>query len=291
MENATKDYGKLAVNVSLYSGCCNPTPLRTVFLPDFLTKTSPYLYNCILSLRNGKDSAIKKRLPAVTISGEFKYRKSTGLIRHSGLICLDFDKVEDTRECKRALSLLPYISFAAESSSGNGVFAIVPISRPDMHDAHFEALKEEMDKVGLKIDAAARDVTRLRIYSYDPDYYINPNSEVFSKVKNLELKRTFTSYARGSDESRFMQLLQIIEGTGTDITDRRDYWRKIGMAIASNFGESGRDYFLRISRFYSKFKPWEANKQYDSFLRGGYQACTLNSIFWIAKQYGVVING
>lgn len=289
MENKT-NFGKLAVNVSLYKGCCNPVPLRTVFLPDFLTKTSPYLCNSLLSLRNGTDLNIKKRLPAVTISGEFKYRASNGLIRHSGLICLDFDKVGNTTECKRALSLLPYVAFAAESSSGNGVFAIVPVSRPDMHSLHFEALKEEMNKIGLNVDSAARDVTRLRIYSYDPDYYMNPNASTFSKVKNIELKHTYTSYVKGSDESRFMQLLELIEGTGTDITDRRDYWRKIGMAIASNFGEAGRDYFLRISRFYSKFKPWEANNQYDSFLRGGYRACTLNSIFWIAKQYGVIIN-
>lgn len=286
-------YGKLMVKVSLYMGYDHPVPERSIWLPEFLTKTSPLLDMYLLNVRSAptKESAKrwKRKLPAVTVSGEFSRRCTEGLIRHTGLICLDFDDC-DVNVTKHLLSLLPYVAFAGESASGKGVFAIVPISRPDMHREHFDALRDEMERKGLLVDGGCSDISRLRGFSHDEDAYFNPNAETWSKVKRPEVAAAYTSYSRGSDEERFLRLLEMIEGMGIDITNSRSSWTKIGMAIASTFGESGRGYWHRISRFYNKYKPYEADKQYDSFLRHGYNRASLSSVFWIAKQYGVMLN-
>lgn len=292
MEN---DWGKLAVKVSLYRGYDDPVPMRSVFLPDFITLTNDRLNSCLRCVREAKDKLVAKRikrsLPAITVSGEFRKRCVDGLIRHSGLMCLDFDGCP-VAKAKHELSKLSYVAFAAESASGKGVFAIIPISRTDMHREHFEALKDEMNNIGLEVDKACNDVCRLRGFSHDPKFYCNPHADTWTRVKVLpNLCSGIVSYSRGSDEDRFIRLLELIEGMQIDITSDRKDWIKIGMAISSTFGESGRGYFHRLSKFYPKYKPFITDKQYSSFLRGGYRNASISSVFWIAKRYGAVLNG
>lgn len=43
-------------------------------------------------------------------------------------------------------------------------------------------------------------------------------------------------------------LIARIEETGTDINERYKHWFRVGCALASEFGEEGRDYFHRLSR-------------------------------------------
>ena len=46
--------------------------------------------------KNKKErDALKEMLPSICFSGEFTQRSKAGLINHSGLICLDFDKFEN----------------------------------------------------------------------------------------------------------------------------------------------------------------------------------------------------
>lgn len=82
-------------------------------------------------LRNIKDkerrSEFKKNhLPFATFSGTFSYRNQKGLIRHSEMICFDFDKVGDNDAVMRAMQMLlddPYFETVLmfTSPSGDGV--------------------------------------------------------------------------------------------------------------------------------------------------------------------------
>ena len=49
----------------------------------------------VVQIRKEKDKAkrneLKKSLPSICFSGTFNKRSDSGLIKHSGLICLDFD--------------------------------------------------------------------------------------------------------------------------------------------------------------------------------------------------------
>ena len=80
------------------------------------------------ALSKDQQAEIKQQIPAVTISGIFKESvKNANLLTHSGLICIDFDAVENPAQLKAELSKDPYSFAALLSASGNGLAAIVRI--------------------------------------------------------------------------------------------------------------------------------------------------------------------
>lgn len=83
------------------------------------------------------------------------------------------------------------------------------------------------------------------------------------------------------------QVIQEIEAKRLDIATAYADWRDIGFAFADAFGESGRDYFHRISCFYSDYTPTDCNEQYDKCLKANGTGITLATFFFHAKQAGV----
>lgn len=287
----------LTAEVSLFESYKNPVPLRTVRMIDFLTKRNHRLSKLVYDIRNSENKdlvkSIKSTLPAITPSGIYKTRHTKDLIRHSGFICLDFDDVKDMDLAWEQLQSCLYVAFLNKSVSGKGLFAIVPIKYPEQHKKHFNSLKSYMlDTYGLRIDKSCSDVSRLRGYSLPDSYYINPSATEYEKIKDDVVMPIPCSpvLARGDkDHERLQMLLDTISRTGVDITQDRGDWIKIGLALAGEYGEIGRGYFHQISRNYSKYKYSQTDRQYSSFLRCGRQ-CSLRSIFYIAKRYGVVLN-
>jgi hypothetical protein len=83
------------------------------------------------ALSKDQRAEIKQQIPVVTISGTFKESvKNANLLTHSGLICIDFDAVENVGQLKADLKKDPYTFAALLSASGNGLAAIVKIE-PD----------------------------------------------------------------------------------------------------------------------------------------------------------------
>ena len=80
-----------------------------------------------------------------------------------------------------------------------------------------------------------------------------------------------------------------LEAAQIDITANYSDWRDIGFALAAEFGEAGRDYYHRISRFYSGYSLTDCNKQYDSCLKAKGHGVTLKTFFHLAKQAGINI--
>ena len=85
-------------------------------------------------------------------------------------------------------------------------------------------------------------------------------------------------------------IISRLESSQTDITANYSDWRDIGFAFADEFGEAGRNYFHRISRFYSGYSPADCNKQYDSCLKAKGHGVTLKTFFHLAKQAGIDIS-
>ena len=81
-----------------------------------------------------------------------------------------------------------------------------------------------------------------------------------------------------------------IESTQTDITAKYSDWRDIGFALADELGEAGRDYYHRISRFYSGYSPTDCNLQYDNCLKAKGHGITLKTFFHLAKHAGIDIS-
>lgn len=121
------------------------------------------------------------KLPAMTLSAFFITRDSKvemekKMRRYNSLIVLDFDHLDDPEQAKELLSRFPHFWYIGLSVSGKGLFGIVPIGTSDwkMHKVYFAALEKEMRQLGFTVDTSCKDVTRLRIVSYDENPYVNP---------------------------------------------------------------------------------------------------------------------
>lgn len=115
--------------------------------------------------------AKKKTLPAVAFSGLFEHRANDGLTLHSGLLCLDFDRLGDRQtDARRQLEQDPHVLAVFASPSGNGVKALVPVTatNADTHRACFKIAEDYFAGWNLNADPACKDVSRLCYASWDP---------------------------------------------------------------------------------------------------------------------------
>lgn len=84
-------------------------------------------------------------------------------------------------------------------------------------------------------------------------------------------------------------IIQQIEALQIDIASAYSDWRDIGFAFSDAFGESGRDYFHRISRFYPDYSPKDCDDQFNKCLKSRGQGITLKTFFYRAKEAGIKI--
>lgn len=112
-----------------------------------------------------------------TFSGLFRKRNEKELIMHSGLMCLDFDHVDNIGELKQ--QLLNHEYFDTEllfvSPSGNGLKWIIPVDLKGWeHSRYFKAVANYIKATGLPlVDMSGSDVARSCFLPYDPQAYIN----------------------------------------------------------------------------------------------------------------------
>ncbi|HAZ03022.1 MAG TPA: DNA primase [Prolixibacteraceae bacterium] len=85
----------------------------------------------------------------------------------------------------------------------------------------------------------------------------------------------------------FLEVLSRLESSQTDITANYSDWRDIGFALTDEFGESGREYFHRISRFYHGYSQIDCDKQYDNCLKSTGHGITLKTFFHLVKKAGI----
>jgi len=122
----------------------------------------------------------KKQLPAIMFSGTFSRRANTALVKHSGLVCAEFDNLNtDLSIVRQQLSDNPYVLAHFLSPSGDGVKFLVEVpADPARHDDSFRAIQQEFLRLtGREIDGSGKDVARLCFASFDPDLYVNENAK------------------------------------------------------------------------------------------------------------------
>ena len=85
-------------------------------------------------------------------------------------------------------------------------------------------------------------------------------------------------------------LTKEIENKAIDIAPDYHSWRDLGFALADALGENGRDYYHRLSRFYSNYSAEETDKQYTACLNAHGHGITSKTIFHLAKQAGITIH-
>lgn len=252
---------------------------------------------------------LKKYMPLATMGGVFK----NGGLREdmqsaSKVLCIDLDNTKPTdkhkyegREIPNAhvkdwnllkwqLARLPFVAYAGLSIGGYGLFLLIPIEDESYYTEYWKCLEHLFyHNLRLTIDVATKDITRPRFISYDLQPYINENAEVFRVI--LPEKRTmipvrrYTSTPSTSTEDAVRKCVDEIERRSLDITSDYGQWVDIASALYNEFGEAGKQYYERVSRFYPNANErdinykWEKNKTRSKI--------GIGTFFEICQRYGI----
>ena len=236
-------------------------------------------------LQEGKEkeySSRKKSLPAYTPSATYKGgRKMEFMQEYTGFIILDLDKIPDSQllTIKTAATAIPYTYACFISPGNNGLKILIRTDAKLInHAAVFNELKIRYESMlNFPIDPSGKDVTRLCFFSYDPELYFNPSSEIFSTRTTMI-------------DTDINNVVDQLEQRQLDITNDYSNWIKIGFALTGALGEGGREYFHRISRLSSKYESATCDKQFDKCLKANGSGTTAKTLFFLAKQYGIDIS-
>lgn len=133
-----------------------------------------------VQLANG----LKMDLVAFTASGTFsRQRKAKFLATYSQIINLDFDHipVEELESLVTKINECPYTMASFISPGGEGIKIFIKVNSNDEQHAtaYNQVANFYKDLTGFDFDSKCKDITRLCFVSYDPNTYINENSNVF----------------------------------------------------------------------------------------------------------------
>lgn len=293
--------------ISAFSNAFQQTPNGTTTVETFLHGVQSGQWRrqveTVRALSDpGQIKEAKKRVPAVAPSALFNGRRGMAFVQqHSGFINLDLDNKENpgiAEPAARARVYADQFVFAGHVSvSGQGLSLYVQID-PAQHEAAFLQLEAYfLEAWGVHVDPACKDVSRLRFVSYDPALYRNHEARVFFARKKRfspaqrPAQRSVDRAAVPDSDQYFETVLSQILAAGYDLTGSYYDWVKIGFAIASSYGEAGRQYFHEISKFHPKYKPAETDRQFTICLqprpaRIGRKTIKLSTFFYMAKQAG-----
>ena len=115
-----------------------------------------------------------------TFSGLFSKRSESALIAHSGLLCLDFDHLENLEEVRQWLLNDDYFEtqLLFVSPSGDGLKWIINIDiSQTTHADYFRAVANYLKQTyNVSVDQSGKDISRACFLPYDPDCFINPKN-------------------------------------------------------------------------------------------------------------------
>ena len=130
-----------------------------------------------------------KHFDYATFSGTFSYGSDNGLLKHSSLLCLDFDHVgspADIAELKQHIvkdsNLTTWLAFTSPSGDGMKVVVEIDLSKCD-HRTWFNAFRNYFHKMYQReVDSQCANVSRACYLPHDALCYAHP---VILKEKNV----------------------------------------------------------------------------------------------------------
>lgn len=224
----------------------------------------------------------KKSMLAFTPSATFEGgRKPEFMQEYTQCIILDIDGLqpEMVDTIRKKLEECPYTYSCFKSPSNVGLKVLVWVDSSFLFHkpAFFEVFRYYENLLGIELDDSGQDLGRLCFFSHDADIYINSNYQTFKTSVNML-------------NEDIEKVVQQIESHQIDITNDYKDWVKIGFALADGLGEGGRDYFHRVSKFYSAYDFSECDNQFDKCLKSKKSGITARSFFGYAKDHGIDIS-
>lgn len=165
------------MKVTFFKGIKDTSPTTTKDVSYYLDrirngKSKDIVTSLRFEVDKEKRKTIKSNLPVVCFGGEFVKRGNKYLKKASGLLTLDFDKLEDPEQYKKELAKNEFILATWISPSGDGVKALVKIPIVD-DDTQYKKVYEQLYRIFPNADTSGKDIARACFESYDPEIYIN----------------------------------------------------------------------------------------------------------------------
>ena len=288
------------MKVSFFNNVMDNEP-KVIDFDRWLIKTikpTKVLFNKVNEYRSTGDKSIKKSLPCVTPCGTFKGLRNLESVKSlSGFIVFDIDRESknknkpsntciDMHRVKEMLKKEPFIYYCGFSVGGDGLYVVIKIDSKKSFSKYFKFFKKWFYMRGILIDEVCKDLTRLRIYSYDLDAYYNKDCDVFKLPKKVKREKSVVSpNARKSDLDKVYSLIATIERNAIDVTSGYNDWIKIGAALYNLMGDSGLSYFDRVSRFHPDYSSKKVARKFENCKR--LNKTSIGSFFYICDSYGV----
>ena len=119
----------------------------------------------------------------------------------------------------------------------------------------------------------------------------NPADWATNKVTETNATAISTTPQSNIDTSNEIETItQRIEAFSVDIAPNYADWRDLGFALADALGESGRNYYHRLSRFYPSYSQSETDKQYSACLASQGHGVTIKTLYHLTKSAGVSVS-
>lgn len=161
----------------------NVFPSQTLRLDKIFKLITGNAYKAITQeLREIKDIKEKRKFKAnrfdyVTFSGVFERRNDKYLLKHSNLITIDFDHLNNIDKVRQQLLSDPYFDteMLFVSPSGDGLKWIVRINLDEAtHSEYFLAITNYIKQTyNIDVDASGKDISRACFLPYDPNAFLN----------------------------------------------------------------------------------------------------------------------
>lgn len=174
------------------NGIVKTKPSKDIDINDFteILKHNNHvkLIKKIRGIKNKKDRDKEKRkLSYVTFAGIFTERGNNNLNKSSGFACLDVDDISDLEKVKQKVINNKFTHLLFKSPSGKGLKLVVRIPEVNSDEEYKQYWISIAEHYNLSDnDEATKDISRACFVSYDPEYFFNPDSEIYTdKVKDI----------------------------------------------------------------------------------------------------------
>ena len=218
-------------------------------------------------LRRTRKAAL---LPGILFSGTFSKRANAALVKHSGVLCLDFDKLGDRlADARTAIQADPHTAAAFVSPSGDGLKVLVPIP-PDgaTHRAAFQAAAGHFAALGFQADPARKDVAGLCFASHDPDLFTREDPVPFAAAPVEDARHAASAPGAATRPPPGRPDVEAaLSGISADCP--YDFWLEIGMALHSWDAAAGLDLWDRWSATApGRYEAGACARRWQSFTAG-----------------------
>lgn len=270
--------------ISLYKRV-NETKSQTITLDDWLHKVTPAAKKCVTDIRfeNVSDPKAAKamknaNLPCCTISGLFEgERKVNQVTSINPIICVDIDVLPagmNLSQLKKKVFDLPYVFYVSLSARGEGIFALIYYNKEKDFLNIFKALQYDFKLMGIEIDKACKDISRLRFVSWDAEPLEKEEVEMYDGeyleefadpqfYKEVKEHRDTNTYI--DDYFTYQTIKYLINVCGYRADEYQD-WLMDGFRLAT-FGEYGHALFMHLSQHSANFNERVAERKWSECVR------------------------